>query len=491
MLAYCGEPYPEQPIQATNVSTELLNEPGQEITYTCNQGFEFAGDPIPITLSTPTTTTTTTTTTVTTTISMEWKIFKGAQYAKGEDELTWEEARSKCQEAGGDLVTIHTWEVHNFIHDEWGDSFDAWIGLTDKETEGVYKWASGVQFEYNNWYPSCSAPQNDDNDNKDCVRWESFVDGRWDHADCAQEEKFFCEKGTSESEFWNLIRGAEYAHLERKSCYDVDWDESKAICEGYGGDLAMVLTQETFDEIVSNFDSGISEDFWFGLKRTSGTYKWTNGEEMVYTGWGNSLPNSDDDCVRIKQQNSGGWVWDDKSCSSSSVKGVLCMKGNPEGPNGWIFTQALSRDSRERYEAGTQLSNGGDSGAECCQKCGESNANTRNIAFGNNMKCWCITELNPSTCTSSSGSCKSTRYVSGPCTFISSKKKRQIIEIPSKETLLSAESSVAPSFQRYKRNTDDSVIRRITCEPIWDNTAGHWNYPYEVPKYCFSNSYTF
>ena len=218
---------------------------------------------------------------------MDWKTFKGAQYAKGDDELTWEQARAKCQDAGGDLATLHTWEVHKFILDEWGDGFNAWIGLTDTETEGEYKWASGVPFEYHNWYPGCSAPQNDAND---CVRWESIVDGRWDEANCDFPEKFFCQKGTSESEFWNLMRGAEFAHFERKSCYDKDWDESRAICEGYGGDLAMVLSQDIFDDIISNFESGITGDFWIGLRRTSGTFKWANGDELTYTGWGPNLP---------------------------------------------------------------------------------------------------------------------------------------------------------------------------------------------------------
>ena len=58
---------------------------------------------------------------------MDWKDFKGAKYAKGDNcDCTWAEARVKCQEAGADLVTIHTWEVEKFLDDEFNDN-DAWI----------------------------------------------------------------------------------------------------------------------------------------------------------------------------------------------------------------------------------------------------------------------------------------------------------------------------------------------------------------------------
>ena len=487
-----------------------LDEPGQEITYTCDSGFEFVGDPVPATQTTPLTTTTTTTTTSTTTIAMDWKAFKGALYAKGEEDLTWQEARVKCQEAGGDLATIHTWEVHKFILDEWGHSFNAWIGLTDSETEGVYKWASGVPFEYHNWYPSCTAPQQDSND---CVTWESFVDGRWDEKNCDNPEKFFCQKGTSESQFWNSIRGAEYAHFERKSCFDRDRDESKVICESYGGDLARVLTQDTFDDIIAKFESGITGEFWIGLKKTSGTYKWTNGDDAVYTGWAFYAPNQGHDCVSIKKRGgNNGWTWTDKTCSTSSVDGVLCMKGNPEGPNGWIYTQIYSTNSNRRYQGGSKISEEQQTtGAECCQKCGEERADTKNIRFGHSddKKCYCINELSPSTCTSTWGSCDSDEWVSGSCTLITNKKKRDVhrihydnktngiksdIHLRKKEIIsiydkshkefLSTNTQTLPS--REKRSVDTTSVRQISCQGIWSDTAGQWSYEYEVPKYCFS-----
>ena len=503
--AYCSEAIPEQPIRATNVTTMPLDEPGQEITYTCDEGFEFVGGPVPVTLTTPTTTTSTTTTTTTTTTWMDWKDFKGAQYAKGEDcDCNWAEARVKCQDAGGDLATIHTWEVHKFIYDEWGDSFDAWIGLTDTETEGVYKWASGVQFEYNNWYPSCSAPQND---NMDCVRWESYVKGRWDHADCAQKEsKYICQRGTSESMFWNSISGAEYAHFERKPCYNKDWDDSKTVCEDYGAILGLVLTQEAEDGIMTTFASGITDQFWIGIKKDSGSFKWINGNAIIWSDWGITQPdNNYHECVRYRYASSGGyWFWDDQSCSSSNTDGVLCMKGRPNTPTGWIYTQTYSTNSYERFSSsGVQsASSAGSSPKECCENCGALKDTTRNIAWGRG-ECMCFTSATPSTCISTGGSCKSDDYVSGGCVMVSGKKKRNvdIFNTITKSNaqnskdfyqenhlLLSINKNVSYFHSRRKRSVDDSLVRQITCQGIWDNTAGYWSYQYEVPKYCFSKN---
>ena len=510
-LAYCSDPIPEQPIRASNVTTLALNEPGQEVTYTCDSGFEFVGDPVSVTLTTPltttsTTTTSTSTTTTTTTVAMDWKDFRGAKYAKGDNcDCTWAEARVKCQEAGADLVTIHTWEVEKFLNDEFND-FDAWIGLNDQEQEGDYKWASGVPFEYSYWYrTSCATPQNDNS--KNCVIWESYTNGRWGLKDCGEKQDYYiCQKGSSQSLFWNRIEGAEYAHLERKYCYNTDWDDSKAVCEGLGAELAMVISKEARDAIISTFDFGITDQFWIGMKQdpggyNGGPYKWEkSGNDALWTDWDRDNPSGTyKECVRYNMEG-GIWFWDNEACSHGYTEGALCMKGKPNNPTGYVYTQEYSRDSNERYNDNSMWieSPSPSSATECCQKCYEANRNVKKIAW-HGTKCRCFTETTPATCTSTSGNCNADAYVAGACTFISGKKKREVntsdaMVFSSKQSSKyddehsdPVSSTTSTQNIRERRSVDNTLVREISCQGIWSDTAGTWSYQYEVPKYCFSN----
>ncbi|KAJ0000560.1 hypothetical protein NQD34_012402, partial [Periophthalmus magnuspinnatus] len=78
--------------------------------------------------------------------------FRGSFYYGSKTERTWEESRNYCQEHGGGLITINSKEeqvYYRYFCFDTGQEFvktfedDKWIGLSDRKTEGVWKWVDG------------------------------------------------------------------------------------------------------------------------------------------------------------------------------------------------------------------------------------------------------------------------------------------------------------------------------------------------------------
>lgn len=67
--------------------------------------------------------------------------FGGHVYALIKDHATWHVAKRRCEEMGGHLVVLDSNEETDFILSLMNKSADeAWIGATDEEKEGEWKW---------------------------------------------------------------------------------------------------------------------------------------------------------------------------------------------------------------------------------------------------------------------------------------------------------------------------------------------------------------
>lgn len=65
----------------------------------------------------------------------------------------WEAAEEAAVALGGHLVTINDANEQEWLVETFGGTTYYWIGYTDKEKEGEWKWISGEDSDYTNWAP--------------------------------------------------------------------------------------------------------------------------------------------------------------------------------------------------------------------------------------------------------------------------------------------------------------------------------------------------
>ncbi|KAI4893608.1 hypothetical protein NFI96_030284, partial [Prochilodus magdalenae] len=106
---------------------------------------------------------------------------------------SWNESRQFCKDLGGDLAVINSREEQEFLSNLFV-STEAWIGLTDIDTEGVWKWVDGSALTTEFWWPG--EPNNINNE--DCaVTNFRFAAARsvpaWADIPCAEPKVGICE----------------------------------------------------------------------------------------------------------------------------------------------------------------------------------------------------------------------------------------------------------------------------------------------------------
>ncbi|XP_075903880.1 CD209 antigen-like protein D [Nelusetta ayraudi] len=77
-----------------------------------------------------------------------WKYFQGHFYLVSVGNKTWQESQEDCHQRGAELLIISNKEEQSFVH-----KFrkELWIGLTDLEQEGQWKWVDGTTVNKRVW----------------------------------------------------------------------------------------------------------------------------------------------------------------------------------------------------------------------------------------------------------------------------------------------------------------------------------------------------
>ncbi|XP_052716324.1 neurogenic locus notch homolog protein 2-like isoform X2 [Crassostrea angulata] len=118
-----------------------------------------------------------------------WTVYNSQCYQCINDTVSWQTARSSCQQLGADLVTIKNAGTQNFTENLCVDARH-WIGLNDISEEGNFFWvATSMQATYLNWNPG--EPNGLANEN--CVHLFASIH-TWNDLDCTANLSYICQK---------------------------------------------------------------------------------------------------------------------------------------------------------------------------------------------------------------------------------------------------------------------------------------------------------
>ncbi|XP_025763423.1 C-type lectin domain family 4 member M-like [Oreochromis niloticus] len=119
-----------------------------------------------------------------------WVYFRGSFYYISYIKKSWSDSREDCLQRGADLVIISSIEEQNFIR-----LFrrNTWIGLSDTEEEGTWKWVDGTLLNSSFRYWRTGEPNS--LRDEDCgVMVANDEENCWNDANCRDENFWICEK---------------------------------------------------------------------------------------------------------------------------------------------------------------------------------------------------------------------------------------------------------------------------------------------------------
>lgn len=76
----------------------------------------------------------------------------GSWFRVYHEELSWEDAKKKCRKLGGRLAVVPDRATWDFLLPRVGKS-NLWLGATDADEEGEWKWVDGSRVEFAAWGP--------------------------------------------------------------------------------------------------------------------------------------------------------------------------------------------------------------------------------------------------------------------------------------------------------------------------------------------------
>ncbi|KAL2097667.1 hypothetical protein ACEWY4_006874 [Coilia grayii] len=125
-------------------------------------------------------------------LQLGWRYFSSHLYYVSAVNKSWHDARQDCRTRGADLVIINSQEEQEFVS---SINKEAWIGLSDINTEGEWRWVDGSPLITKFW---AKDQPNSYKGEQDCVKlWLTPPLENWNDEKCSIIHTWICEKQIS------------------------------------------------------------------------------------------------------------------------------------------------------------------------------------------------------------------------------------------------------------------------------------------------------
>ncbi|XP_047457223.1 CD209 antigen-like protein A [Mugil cephalus] len=123
-----------------------------------------------------------------------WQMFSCSCYFLSGKSGSWDKGSKDCRNKAADLVVIDSPEEQRFLEDF--TKGQTWIGLNDRDNEGIWKWVDGTPLTLNYW--DTNQPDNGGGVPKygeeDCAHIRIHDLTSWNDISCASSLPWVCEK---------------------------------------------------------------------------------------------------------------------------------------------------------------------------------------------------------------------------------------------------------------------------------------------------------
>uniref|UniRef100_A0A8C3MZB8 Uncharacterized protein n=1 Tax=Geospiza parvula TaxID=87175 RepID=A0A8C3MZB8_GEOPR len=227
-----------------------------------------------------------------------WERYGFYCYLVGHTSVTFSEAKKTCERSSGYLTSIADRYEQAYLTSLIGLSSEKyfWIGLSDMEEQGIFKWVTGEGVLYTNWNAAMPGKK------AGCVALRTGnAAGLWDVQNCEVKAKFLCKKlaekvtvpavseRVSDSKCplgWDTSNSTNscFRGFVREENQKKTWFEARDFCREIGGDLAAIRNEEeqTVIENLIKKKSPSFQPFWIGLQclDPDGGLSWSDGSPV-------------------------------------------------------------------------------------------------------------------------------------------------------------------------------------------------------------------
>ncbi|XP_041666073.1 macrophage mannose receptor 1 [Cheilinus undulatus] len=257
---------------------------------------------------------------------------------------TWHDAVLKCDGMGAHLLYINNQEEQYFINGKLPDFHqvdipDIWLGLSDKDDDGTFRWFDKTDITFSNYGPGW--PRNTE-DVWDCGQiFTGNYQGKWETTNCFKRLGYICELTGGQN---IKPTPAPDSHcdtgylLYKDFCYQFEtetvksWQDAQAHCVQEGANLVSIHDEEELSFIVAHMPA----QAWIGYNDINVEGTWVNidGSDADFELWAPSQPDNwqnNEDCAHIRGPgHSEAGKYNDDFCTAT--KEFICKKAKGQGP---------------------------------------------------------------------------------------------------------------------------------------------------------------